>query len=172
MLGNNLFSKLRSYSPSPRYRKALFYHMFCGYGKKRACHMAGLSDWSYKDVFLYNRKRHKVVQEWKQMENSFSDDKRWLVDYYRSIITGDVQHVDKVTTYRYEKLRSTGLEPKMIKLPATETHREVTLAEKLAAAKELSVLLGIREEKTSVTTNSDLIDILRKKAPKKEDVSG
>lgn len=152
-------------SPSKERQKAVYNHLVLGMGKEKACMKAGLSHHTADKLFDNYRVR-AYKESWKAMEAELSDDKKWLIDFYRSIIKAPLGQVVKIKKVRKVPAVQAGDpdDPKMVKVQEDiEEKLVVTNADKMNAAKELSILLGIREERTKVTTEADLIATLQQR---------
>lgn len=146
-------------------KKAVYNHLVYGQGKQKAIINAGLSPSRVHDIFNHYKVR-AYVQEWKRMESEISEEKKELIAFYRSIINAPVGRTYKQEIEKWKTARQAG-DPEVPKkfLEGVDVTYEnpITMVVKMAAAKELSILLGLREEKTKISTEGDFIQILNQR---------
>ena len=168
---------------SEKYKRAIRLYILHGVGQARACEMAGLSRLTYKDVFENDRARN-IIKEFKVEE--IDPAKEELIQFYRRVINAPyntpvnmlappgclekefIGNYIVKETYRPPRLGEQRADNDDGKggsklIARTIQFRTVTETDRIAAAKELSILLGIREEKIKVNEEDNLIRTLQER---------
>jgi len=153
----------KGYGLSSKYKKVLFHYLVDGCGKREACVRAGISSYTSKDVFAHPLIKKAIIEHMENLEEGMTPEKAELIEFYRRIINSTVRSVKTVVRkYRPEKGTAGSTQKK---LESEEiTWRPVSDGDRINAAKELSVLLGLREEKSKVdVASNDLIRTIEKR---------
>lgn len=158
---------------SESYERAFNNHVILGLGQGEACVRAGLGFETRKDVFQRHPIIRKELEKYMDEHPKIDQDKQELIDFYRSIINAPYNcplsdiHIpsslNKEIVRRsqiVEKFRPAmkgDLDPKPKLISREITLRSISESDRINAAKELSILLGLREEKSKVTMEEELI---------------
>jgi len=164
-----------------KYRKAISYYIK-GYTKKRACELAGFTGKaSHLDVFSRPEVREEVNNRMKAVEAKTNIDREWIINKLVEMIEatpGELIEIDGKgrPSLNFENM-SAGLRNALTKItideskPAgkwkrTKTKVDIRVPDKIAALKELAVLLGLREEKHKLQLEDEAIEILQRRRNK------
>lgn len=137
-----------------------------GLTQKKACRKAGYPGKWARKIFQKPHVKEKV-KEWMDKIEAMPEGKKEIIEMLRGIMNAPVGSVQTVSiTIRESPIagydRTNPNVPLGIESRET-VKRKITESDKIAAARELAVLLGYREEKTKVTVENDLIAELQKR---------
>lgn len=159
------------------YRKVIN-HYLLGNTKKDSCLKAGLSQASVQQVFSNPEVKEEIKRRIKLTESRTNIDREWLIAQLTSIITANEGELLEIDESGRPSLNFNNLSDSLRRLlnsfSISETsgggkykrskrdfkYKGVSVETKLAAIKELAVLLGLREEKTKIDAEQSLIDAL------------
>lgn len=162
----------------PQHRKVINNYMINGFNKKKACEQAGMSGTSAPDVFNRPEVKAEIERRLKVSETKTDMDRAWLLDKLRDIIEaspGDLLEFDekgrpsmdwdKLTPQLRRAIRKVTIDSSREggKYKRTHTHVAIDPYDKIAAIKEAATLLGLREKKTTLQVDENIIDILQKR---------
>jgi hypothetical protein len=167
---------LKPVEMDPRYHKVIDYYLL-GNNKRLATKKAGFSEASFKDIF----RRPEVIREIerRQKMSSYKADinRDWIIEKLKNFVEAEAPiEIDKKgRPFLNLNLLSGDLKKligkiivhekdKKVKYGRTErdtTYISVSDADKIAALKELSILLGFREEKSKLDIESNIIKSLQ-----------
>lgn len=167
------------------HRKVISNYIINGFNKAKACEQAGLSKHSAPDVFNRPEVQAEIERRLQVSEEKTDMDRKWLLDKLRDIIEaspGDLLEFDekgrpsldwqKLSPQLRRAIRKVTIDSSREggKYKRTHTHVSIDPYDKIAAIKEAATLLGLREKKTTVQVDEQIIDILqqRRSANRKE----
>ncbi len=149
-----MYKRLQVNGTSEKYRTAIENHLLLGLGKQSAAMVAGLGPSAHKEVFksrAWVEARNKYMS---RIDEAMEDpEKAFLINFYRAIIlapSNEAPTAEIVEKYRHVRDPNDRANFMDEKIGHEVKRKVVTVADKIIAAKELSVLLGIREEKSKI----------------------
>lgn len=146
-------------------KKAIRHYVIDGCNKSQATIRAGLSINTRNDVFYRNDLAKKELASlMDKINKNITEENLPLIEFYRDIINAAPGEVwETHVLRRNRKARKGDTSPEDVLISWDETSKPITVAHKLIAAKELSILLGLREEKTKINVEDDFITEVQKR---------
>jgi len=158
------------------YANAVHYHLVDGLSQREACEKAGLSGETRKDVFQRHPEVRKAIEQY-MIDNPppVPEEKQQLIDFYRKVINApyntpvneitppkgyEGNWVGSITTEEKWSTKTNGTQALTHR---TIKYRNVSESDRINAAKELSILLGLREEKMKVDSGDDLMKAVQRR---------
>lgn len=171
----------------PSYRMSINYFLMNGGNRSDAVKRAGLSIHMAKDVFECEVVKAEIKRRMALHESKTDNDREFLINFYKSVINApkeikigdgrpsltrnflpkngkDLLNKFTVTEkFRPARKGDDSPEDKLESRTIDYSFRKVSEGDRINAAKELSILLGLREEKSKVDLEQSLIDTLAKR---------
>lgn len=155
---------------SPAYKKALKHYLIDGCGKEMACIRAGLSVYSQKDVFHHPLIIKAIEEHMDELEKNMTAEKMELIEALRKIVNAPTRPSLQSIIRKYRPANRDDPYARK-KLESEELIQKApTASDRIAAIRELAVLLGIREEKSKVDVSGD--EIIKTVEQRRKKLSG
>lgn len=160
---------------TPAQMKALNAFLINGGNKQDAMRKAGFSIWYAKEFFQRPDVVAFIQEHNQKLERKTLMDKAWLLEKLKTIIEAEPGELIEVDAKGRPSLNFNNLSTslrKAISKVSIDTQREggkykrtktkinIDVPDRISAIKEAAILLGIREEKTQITAEQQLIDVL------------
>ena len=162
---------------SDMHRKAINFYIR-GHSKKDSCVAAGFSKNSVPDIFNKPEVREEIERRMKLSEKTTDMDRAWLLNKLKIIIEAEPGQMLEVDadgrpSLNFKNLTS-GLKKAISKVTLDATREggkykrtkmtfKIDVPDRINAIKEAAILLGIRETKTQINVEQELIDKLTKR---------
>ena len=160
-----------------RYRQAISYYIK-GYTKKAACEKAGFGPNASKDIFAKPEVKDEVNRRMKQVETKSNIDREWLIEKLKEVVEaspGELLSVDErgrasidwsnMTPSLRRSLSHLSIDETQAagKWKRKKTKVNIKVPDRIAAIKEIAILLGVREEKTKLQMDAESVNILTRR---------